>query len=208
MNINEDLDYGIPNVECQPKGEGSPELATKEHQLAKPINNGRPKPKYTYLVTIKCHAKFAISKYDLDQVLQETIKKVNASKLKADWSSIVGYEEDSIGRMHVHTFLVTEKQLFMSKYQKPGWSIHFQARKDGHVMTSQRALTYITKQDQCPAAIQQRFDANQYRFVGRFLPALLDLPDQAGCKSAEGFCRVLRSDIRLPTYSDILGETI
>jgi len=207
MNINQDLDYNVKQAKREDVyigacDEGAPISGTL-------INNGKTPVKtrkFTYLVTVKCHAKVHVPKLDLDEVLALTIKKVNASKLKADWSSIIGYEEDSIGRMHIHTFLVTEKELYMKKYQRPGWSIHFSDRKDGKVMTSAIALKYITKLDQSPNAVEQRFDANYYRFVGRFLPALLDIPDQAGCKSAEGFCRVLRSDTRLPTYSDILGK--
>lgn len=198
------LDKGIVNMNPLPKGEQSELPECNGGPIGgTPINNGDNKVKRSYLVTIKCHAKVYVSQDELDRVLAETKNKVNASRLKADWSSIVGYEEDSLGRMHLHTFLVTEKAIFMKKYQKPGWSIHFQDRKAGKYMTGKRALRYITKLDQSSNAVKQRFDENYYRFVNRFLPeslpeqpALLDQSDQADCKSAEGFCRVLRSDTR------------
>lgn len=170
MNTYDDLlDRGISNKNTLPKGECN-ELA---EQSGAPIsgtliNNAKTIAKYTYLVTIKCHAKVAVPKDTLDSILAETVKKVNASRLKSDWSCIVGYEEDSIGRMHLHTFLITQKPIFMKKYQKPGWSIHFQSRKNDKYITSKSAIEYITKLDQSPNAVAQRFDANYYRFNNRF----------------------------------------
>lgn len=168
MNEFEDLDWGTELIVSEPiilpKGEQS-EPATKEHQVVeRPLNNG-----ITYLVTIKCHAKCHIPKEYLDDVLKETVKKL--TRVGAEWSSIVGYEEDSIGRMHLHTICKTQKPVFLKKLQKPGWSIHFQTRKDGKVLGPKGCLKYVTKLKQSPMAIDRRFNANYYRFINRFLPS-------------------------------------
>jgi len=176
MNYNEydvcGLDKGIMNINSQPKGEQSELAECNGAPISGTLINNdniKSKPdKRSYLVTIKCHARVHVDKETLDNVLKETVKKVNASRLKSEWSCIVGYEEDSKGRMHLHTHLVTEKAIFMKKYQKPGWSIHFADRKDGKYMTGDRAIRYITKLDQSREAVLQRFDENYYRFVNRF----------------------------------------
>jgi len=190
MNYNEydvsGLDKGITNINPLPKGEQS-ELAECNGAPigGTPINNDtikRKSKRYSYLLTIKCHARVHVPKDTLDAVLKEVIRKVNASHLKSEWSSLVGYEEDSKGRMHIHTHLVTQKPLFMKKYQKPGWSIHFSDRKDGKQMDGTLAIKYIMKLDQTPNAVLQRFDENYYRFNNRFyeqesMPNLVALLD-------------------------------
>lgn len=166
---DEFLDKGISSKNTLPKGEQG-ELATKEHHNVEHIcNTGtkrvRPiKPKLTYLVTIKCHAMVHVTKAELDSVYAETVKKLG----RADWSSIIGYEEDSKKRMHIHTFVVVHKEPFFEKLQKPGWSIHFSKSGFPRNLDGKAAINYILKESQTPNAIAQRFDGNRYQFINRF----------------------------------------
>lgn len=165
MNINQDLDYNV----VQAKRESSPRTCDEGAPISGTlINNGKSNSRYTYLLTIKCHARVHVPKAYLDELLLQTRRKINSSKLKADWSSLVAYEEDSIGRMHIHTFFITQKPIFMEKYQIPGWSVHFQSRKDGKLLDGKSALSYMSKLPQGIHAVNQRFDVNWYRFISRF----------------------------------------
>lgn len=103
----------------------------------------------TYLVTIKCNKARYVSKVMLDKQLRLLVNKLTGCK--ADWSCIVGYEEDSVHRMHLHTIVKCTKQPYFKKYQIPSWTIHFQLVND-----SKNALKYILKNDQNPYAIDRK----------------------------------------------------
>lgn len=166
MNNNEydsnGLDKGITGMNDQPKEERS-DIAERSGALSGkiPLNNGKTKNVYHYLVTIKCHAKCHVNKYVLDSVLQETVKKL--TRVGADWSSLVGYEEDSRNRMHLHTIVKTTAKVPMKKMQKPGWSIHF-----NQVENPKATVKYITKCGINKFQIEQRFDENFYKWGNRF----------------------------------------
>lgn len=172
------LDKGISNMNEQPKAEQS-DPAERSGALSGtiPLNNGNKKKllyNYCYLVTIKCHAKCYVPKLVLDTLLQDLVKKLK--RHRAEWSSFTGYEEDSVNRMHLHTVVKTATVPTFSKYQIPGWSIHFQP-----IDSIGAGLKYIMKCGINKYAIDQRFDTNYYKWGNRFpqesmpvLSALLD----------------------------------
>lgn len=81
----------------------------------------RPTKSFYYLVTIKRNA-LGYTKMDyLNQQYYRLVKMYN----RMEWSSEIGYELDSLNRLHLHTIVHTDRQP-TGRYGRTGWHIHFQ----------------------------------------------------------------------------------
>lgn len=115
----------------------------------------------TYLVTIKPHALIHHTKASLDMYLARTVKKL--TRCKAEWSCINGYEEDTLGRMHLHTIVKTQGTPLFSKVNTDKKvQVHF--RELSSEKDRERGARYVLKYNQGKYAVEQRFDANFIRF--------------------------------------------
>lgn len=117
---------------------------------------------HCYIVTIKCNHKEAISRELLDAEYNRIVKAVP----KGDWTAAKTYEEDSNGRMHIHTICEIEgKQPYFKRLQRKGWTINFAEfpAADYH-----KVLGYCHKNDQSEYSIKQLFEGNNYRFGYHF----------------------------------------
>jgi len=80
---------------------------------------------YYYLVTFKRLANEHTPLRDLIAVYESIVKMINGRG--AEWSSDYAVEVDKqYGRLHLHTILTTRSKPLFSKYQRKGWTIHFQ----------------------------------------------------------------------------------
>ena len=103
-----------------------------------------------------------VTREELDTVYDGIVKKLP----NADWSDHVAYEEDSLGRMHLHTYtMIKGRAPYYKKFQKSGMSIDFTEFEWDRQMV---VLNYLNKHDQSDNAVNQRFDENQYRFSNLF----------------------------------------
>lgn len=110
--------------------------------------------KHFYLVTIKGHDVRHYSKEELDErweVLRTQLKK-------AEWSDVRAYEVDTVGRMHLHCYCQVGRKPFFPKFQKPGWSIHFQPFPPEDL---NHIYDYITVYKNDPCSVEARFVENK-----------------------------------------------
>lgn len=115
-----------------------------------------------YLVTIKCNHLLHTTREALDQAHARLVKRVK----RAEWSDLKVYEDDSMGRMHIHTYcLIRGKTPYFRNLQEPGWTIDFSY----FPWTDQMfVINYFHKHDQTENAITQRFEENWFRFGYHF----------------------------------------
>lgn len=118
------------------------------------VRSSSPNDKHIYLVTIKFHRMDHVTKEELDQELNKVVKRLP----KADWSSVIAYEADSLHRMHLHTAVMCRRKPYFKKYQTPGVQIHFSSKKDS---SFEAIYAYLCKQPQDGQSIINRFVANE-----------------------------------------------
>lgn len=116
-----------------------------------------------FLVTIKGHSKRHYSKLELD--IEWTYLRAMTDGL--EWTEFAAYEEDKIGRMHLHTTCKGKKAPYFKKLQKPGWSLHF---KEYPTEDYKRVQKYLIKHNQSPNGIQQLFFENEIKWAGYMFP--------------------------------------
>lgn len=107
-----------------------------------------------YIVTIKGHELRHYEKTELDTRLDNLVKKMKS----VEWSSMRAYEEDSMQRMHVHTYCITTRTPYYKRYQEQGWSIHF---KQFPLEDVKNVRNYFRKVDQDKKVVEQRFLENE-----------------------------------------------
>lgn len=107
-----------------------------------------------YIVTIKGHDHRHYTKSELDDKLNNLIKRMKA----AEWSSLRAYESDSLQRMHVHTYCTTTRTPYYKKFQELGWSINFTEFPPEDM---KKVHSYLNKQDQRKNRVEQRFIENE-----------------------------------------------
>lgn len=106
-----------------------------------------------YLYTCKFHKMSHTTKKELDDDLADIAKQVK----KAEWSSIIAYETDSIHRMHLHTVLyITGRPPIFKSLQIPGRQRYFKK-----ISNAYNGYIYISKQRQDEWSVSQRFDNNE-----------------------------------------------
>lgn len=76
---------------------------------------------FHYLVTIKRNA----IEFTYIEWLKDQLNSLKKSIKGADWSDNIAIELDSLNRLHLHTVVVSPKQLYYNKYRRKGWHIHF-----------------------------------------------------------------------------------
>lgn len=93
-----------------------------------------------YSITIKCiqQGVYATPSAVL-QVFRETIAKSGGISCGYD------FEQDSIGRWHLHGHFLARKNLFLKKLQKRGWTIYITHLSD--IDQVRKWANYMHKQD-------------------------------------------------------------
>lgn len=104
---------------------------------------------YFYLVTIKNNFFGYTSRQAIHKTYMETLCKGR----KMEWSSIISYELDKLSRWHMHTYVRTERPVYLKKFIKKGWTIHFQIVTDENSIPN--VINYITKYSQNKYYLEQ-----------------------------------------------------
>lgn len=115
-----------------------------------------------YLITIKGHAYRHYTKDELDREWELVRKRMTG----AEWSDCRAYESDSRGRMHLHVYCKVGRKPFFPRFQKVGWSVHFQ---EFPVEDIDRVYDYLNKHKQTPNLLDETFLVNrsshEYLFI-------------------------------------------
>ena len=88
---------------------------------------------FYYILTVKRNSKEFTPLLWIDR----QVARVRRLARDIEWSGNYAYELDSCNRLHYHTIISSNKELYFTKFQSKGWNIHFQQfpKEDyGHVI--------------------------------------------------------------------------
>ncbi len=111
------------------------------------------------LITIKNNSIKYTSVDEIVSVYRNLVKDMDNGM---EWSSNPAIELDSLSRLHLHTIGYTYRAPYYKKYQRPGWTIHFQPIP---AKEKSRVLNYLRKEDQSISAVQNRDNQSYYSYI-------------------------------------------
>lgn len=93
---------------------------------------------FYYILTIKRNAK------EFTPILWINRQRDRVKRMlgNVEWSCHSCYELDSLDRIHLHTYIKTNKEIYFHKFKSKGWSIHFKQFPKEDLQT---VIDYINK---------------------------------------------------------------